>query len=720
MTDVPASLAQAANAPEPTKQAEKDKDKPKSKLPSYAHVVVVPIANPKTAPELIRLAKATVQRDGGRVIALAITLSDSEAEEQRDRLDTLEAIVDEHKVKPKQDVKADAMDGLNADEKVAVPEGKPKTEGDSKPKNKEKTPTIAVDFVTRTAMSIARGILDEARESGAELLILGAYRPNREGVVLGSVARAIMSAPPCDILIYRYSESPEFNRILIPVDGSPAASMAVRMGIVFANSRPSCPVEAVYVQESHRPEYEGLGRIQHTLEGVPGRGIVKTTVIKAYNPAQAILSRVDEDHLVIVGFTQNSEFQRWLNDGDKEMRELLDRAPGPMLIAVRSTQAATQQRRLLRRALSWLKPTLTDIEQEQIGWQADDNAKTNLDYAMLMLISATIATLGLLLNSAAVIIGAMLVAPLIAPLTAIGIGLTTARLKMVLRAGSTVLIGIGIASFVSIGMGLLVQLESSTPEMMSRVSPTLLEAFVALASGVVGAYATARKDIPAALAGVAIAAALVPPICTFGLQLAQGHFTWALGAMLLFLTNMFSIIVISVLLFWWLGMRPHDDARRRDRYGGYVIFALLLLPLIGSIGYVSQRSDNRVIEDEILQLLAPVRIADMSIDSLSPYTITATLRTPNEISQDAVAVVRDAIADRIGDDSVQLHLVVEEVLLTPDDLTRWEERYAPRVASDAPLLEVRDGVIVPVEAAAAEEESEAAAATEEATAEAAP
>jgi uncharacterized hydrophobic protein (TIGR00271 family) len=717
MTDVPTPLAQSAENPKPAKNADTDKkaEKQKANLPSYAHTVVVPIANPQTATELIRLAKATVQRDGGRVIALAITLSDSDAEESRERLDTLEALVEEHKAKPKDELKAEPMNEAKAEDDVAVTE--PKAQADSDARAKPKNPPVTVDFVTRTAMSIARGILDEARESGAELLILGAYRPHHDGVVLGSVARSIISAPPCDILIYRHSESPEFNRILIPVDGSAAASMAVRMGIVFANSRPNCPVEAVFVQESHRPDYEGHSHIQQTLAGVPGQGIVKRTVLRAYNPAQAILARIDEDHLVIVGFTQNSAFQHWLDDGDKEMRELLDRAPGPMLIAVRSTETVTQQRRLLRRALSWLRPTLTDIEQEQIGWQADDNANTNLDYVMLMLIAATIATLGLLLNSAAVIIGAMLVAPLIAPLTAIGIGLTTARLRMVGRAIATVLIGIGIACAVSIGIGLLVPVESPTPEVMSRVSPTLLDAFVALAAGVVGAYASARKDIPAALAGVAIAAALVPPICTFGLQFAQGNWVWALGAMLLFLTNMFSIIVISVLLFLWLGIRPQGSVPQGARYGAALIAFLMTLPLALSIVYVSQRSDRRVIEDEILALLAPVRIANMSVDSLAPYTITATLRTPNDISPEAVAVLREEIATELDNPNVQLHLVVEKVLLTPDDLNEWERRYGSPVGESP--LEVRDGVVVPIAdgepPAPVADDSPSAAVTQEAT-----
>src|SRR5690606_3546905 len=104
------------------------------------------------------------------------------------------------------------------------------------------------------------------------------------------------------------------------------------------------------------------------------------------------------------------------------------------------------------------------------------------------------------------------------------------------RSAITLVFGIIVSIFVAIGAGLLSSLSSPTSEMLIRSNPTLLDALVAFASGVVGAYATARKDIPAALAGVAIAAALMPPLCTVGLGLALGNQALASGSMLLFIT----------------------------------------------------------------------------------------------------------------------------------------------------------------------------------------
>lgn len=648
----------------------KQKNENKKQVPDYAHVVVVPIANPTTAPELLALALGMVQREGGRVIALAVTLSDSDAEERRHRLDTLEAIVEEHKPK-KNDTDADA-------------------------EANEKKPSVVLEFVTRTAVNVARGVLDQARENGAELIILGVRRSEPGNVVLGSVAQAVISAAICDVLVYRYSESPMFSRIIVPVDGSPASRMAVRMGIVFANARPNCPVEAIYVRSGGEPIQQAEAILTQTLEGLPGRGVVKTSYVTGRDAAEAMLSgksqAEQEDMLIIMGFTHRSDFEGWLYGDEKQTSDVMDKAPGPVLLAVRSVETLTERQRMQRRVLSWLRPTLTDIEQEQIMWDASNSAGIDLDYVVLIVVSAMLASLGLLLNSAAVIIGAMLVAPLMSPLNAFGIGLSTARLDLTRRSAVTVIVGTLIASLVGVGMGLIIPLENPTTEMMSRVSPTLLDAFVALASGVVGSYATARKDIPAALAGVAIAAALVPPICTFGLQLAFGELEWALGAMLLFLTNIICIAVIATGMFVWLGLRPLNlTAESRRQYISLVIFVLLALPLVLALLNVSQEAgETQSIDREIRTLLDPIAVMDVETDDTTePPTVRAEVRAPYAFSAEVVSALEDQFEADL-DTTVRLELLVEQMVLTEADADRW----AQQLAEDSALA-VEDGRIVP-------------------------
>ena len=178
-----------------------------------------------------------------------------------------------------------------------------------------------------------------------------------------------------------------------------------------------------------------------------------------------------------------------------------------MIVAAPS--GATPDRGTLRRAGSWLTPTLTEFEKEEIEHSSEEAASVTLDYMVLIAVAAVLATLGLLLNSNAVIIGAMLVAPLMSPLIAFATGMTIGKLLLFRRAAVTLVVGVLGALLISWLIGVLSPTSIITSEMSSRGNPTLLDMGVALASGFIGAYATARKHIPSALAGVAIAAALM-------------------------------------------------------------------------------------------------------------------------------------------------------------------------------------------------------------------
>lgn len=658
-------------------------DKPDASVPDYAHVVVVPIANPRTAPELLRLARAFVKRDGGRVIALAVILSDSEAENERKRLDELEALVRDHAAHESDAHQHDDPNNLPKD--APYPADEPPLDDDD--------PVIKVEFVTRTAGNIARGILDQARESGAELIVLGVHHPVRGTVNIGSVTQSVMSAAPCDVLVFRMAEKMNFNRVMVPVDGTSASKMALRIAILFGNAFEGCPVEAIHVQESSKPEFEGRARIAQTLEGLPGCGTVRQTLVKGYSISNAILTRVTEEHLIIMGFSRRSDFVNWV-EGESPSRRVLDRAPGPVLLAVRSTQAVTPQKRLQRRALAWMRPILTDIEQEQIVWGAANSARITPDYVVLMVVASALAALGLLANSAAVIIGAMLVAPLMSPLNAFAIALSTARLDIMRRASLSVLLGVTIASLVGIVLGLLVPMQAPTSEMLARVNPTLLDAFVALASGVVGSYATARKDIPAALAGVAIAAALVPPICTFGLQLAFGNPLLAAGAMLLFVTNIVFIVVIATLVFIWLGLHPLNVDRRSLRaYLPIVAFVLLSLPAVVALLNVSQNAGQEsAIERDLRSVFEQSEVVSVEFISADPRIILAMLRTPNEVSPEAVRTAQTILSQNL-EEPIQLRIITQRMVLAPEDNAALS---ATEIAPDAPLVITQD-VIVPNE-----------------------
>jgi len=208
---------------------------------------------------------------------------------------------------------------------------------------------------------------------------------------------------------------------------------------------------------------------------------------------------------------------------------------------------------------------------------------------------------------------------------------------------------------------------------------------------VVGSYATARKDIPAALAGVATAAALVPPICTFGLQLAFGNTAWALGAMLLFLTNMDSIIVISAVVFRWLGLRPHNlTSRSRRPYYSLVIFTVLALPtVLALLMVIQQAGEDTNIERELRRVLQPLSVVEVMTNDADPAMVTAVVRSPYALSPEVAALAERELLETLGI-PVQVALVVQPVVLSP------QAEAAARAQYVGTTFTVTDNVLIPV------------------------
>ena len=168
-------------------------------------------------------------------------------------------------------------------------------------------------------------------------------------------------------------------------------------------------------------------------------------------------------------------------------------------------------------------------------------------FAAMLALSVIIAVLGLSLDSDAVIIGAMLIAPLMTPIIGTAAALVMGWPRRLGQAALAVLAGAAGAVGISFALTWLLPAASQalTPQVLARTSPDLRDLAVALAAGAAGAYATARADVSAALPGVAVAVALVPPLAAAGFTLAIGREDLASGALLLFAANLVAIVLIG-------------------------------------------------------------------------------------------------------------------------------------------------------------------------------
>ncbi len=243
-----------------------------------------------------------------------------------------------------------------------------------------------------------------------------------------------------------------------------------------------------------------------------------------------------------------------------------------------------------------------DVRLAALQQEFEHDASFNQVFVVLTVGATLIATLGLLANSPGVVIGAMVVAPWILPLQAMAFEILRGRAAMFLRALRTLLLGVMICVALAMAVGHLVAFPSFGSEVMNRTSPNLLDLGVALVAGAVAMYAKLRKDAISALAGLAIAVALVPPMCVVGVLLASSLWAQAYGALLLFTTNLLGIMVGAMAS---LGTLEKVYRRRLffSRLGltSVALTALLVIPLGSSfLQLVDQtRRENKAQQLEV-------------------------------------------------------------------------------------------------------------------------
>jgi uncharacterized hydrophobic protein (TIGR00271 family) len=194
-------------------------------------------------------------------------------------------------------------------------------------------------------------------------------------------------------------------------------------------------------------------------------------------------------------------------------------------------------------------PTLERTERLDLVRQLEQSAQANIDFVIMMVLSTSLASLGLLADSNAVVIGAMLVAPLMGPLVAAGLSLVQANLSLFRRSLGVTVIGLGIGFVASLIFGALNPGFEPTLEIEARGKADLLDLGIAFFSGMTAAYASGRSNVMTTLAGVAIAAALVPPLAVVGIALTHGSPLISGNAAILLITNLVAIILGAALVF---------------------------------------------------------------------------------------------------------------------------------------------------------------------------
>ncbi|KAA3638966.1 MAG: DUF389 domain-containing protein [Armatimonadetes bacterium] len=226
---------------------------------------------------------------------------------------------------------------------------------------------------------------------------------------------------------------------------------------------------------------------------------------------------------------------------------------------------------------------MRDEVVDSLFFEEPGSVQKQVGFWVLLVLSVAIATLGVLADSTAVVIGAMLVAPLMTPIMGVSAAIVNGWMRRVSTSFATIVGGVGVAIGVSWIIAAwtpqLIPLSSNT-QVLSRISPTLIDLMIAVAAGAAGAYATIDKRVSSSITGVAIAVALVPPLAVVGVTLKDGSSSDALGAFLLFATNLVSIILVASVVFLVGGLAPIESMRENSAKMRTIIGTVLLGALI--------------------------------------------------------------------------------------------------------------------------------------------
>lgn len=246
-------------------------------------------------------------------------------------------------------------------------------------------------------------------------------------------------------------------------------------------------------------------------------------------------------------------------------------------------------------------------------------------FSIMLSLSVLVAVMGLLAGSAAVVIGAMLLAPLMTPVLGTAAALSMGLPKKAFVSMARVVVAtVGCIALAYVASKLALSESSSlSSEIESRTRPDIRDLIVALAAGAAGSYATVRADTSSSLPGVAVAVALVPPLATVGITLEAGNLVWARGALLLYLTNLVAIVFVSIIVFLTTGfVPPRRVATTVPRILGAIVVAigavvLISVPLLrASIGAADASRIDREARVAISEWLGDLdlELVDLDLD----------------------------------------------------------------------------------------------------------
>jgi uncharacterized hydrophobic protein (TIGR00341 family) len=322
------------------------------------------------------------------------------------------------------------------------------------------------------------------------------------------------------------------------------------------------------------------------VEIIANRGSSATilAIAKKVNAYDASVGEVDDRDMRRIRLIVDDHQLQWTLDA---LQNVFGAQPSARILVL-SVEAAVPQPAEEEARSKKRKRKSSSIARESLYEEIKKSARLDLNFIVLVILSTLVAAIGMIENSAAVVIGAMVIAPLLGPNLALSLGTALGDLGLMQKSLLTNLAGLSLALVLSIGLGFFWPEELNSPELMARTDAGPGSIVLALASGAAAALSL-TTGLSTVLVGVMVAVALLPPVATLGLMLGVGQFDLALGAGLLLAINVVSVNLSSKIVFFAKGIRPRgvqDQQRSNRTMATYIIVWVISLLLLGGAIYL--------------------------------------------------------------------------------------------------------------------------------------
>ena len=264
-----------------------------------------------------------------------------------------------------------------------------------------------------------------------------------------------------------------------------------------------------------------------------------------------------------------------------------------------------------------------------------------------MVLSTILACLGVFADSSPVIIGAMILAPLMAPIISLSMGVLRQDRHLIRGSIITVLSGMTVAYVFAIGLTFITPINNMNAEITSRIKPNIIDLGIAVISGAAGAYAYSKESIAKTLAGVAIAVALVPPLAVSGIGLAWGELNVFFGALLLLLTNLTGMVLAAALTFLFTGYSPFRLARKGLLISSFVVLSISI-PL--GYGFFKVVKENRIIQSLNSHEIDGAFLHHVRLEQYDPTTIALDITFYDYPTEEELSQIKHEIEQIVGHD----------------------------------------------------------------------